>query len=114
MSKYIVCMKVIGKLNPMSYNGFSYVKAYPIDSNMLMTGVDLPTPEVDKPYKACNIITSLVRNYRVYNDGWEVETLNSIYRFFVMDMKQIEELVEKNNLNGPKRISNVSEAFYWD
>lgn len=113
MDKYIVVVKVKGKIhNTYQYHAYSYLKArpYEIDEVLESNNRLLPEPEKNKSYIVCNIITSWVVDYKPFKNGWEVQTENSLYRFFVSDMNEINNLVKENNFKVSKK---MGEALYW-
>jgi hypothetical protein len=118
--KYIVALKLRGKVNPFCYGGYTYLKARPVDDEVAMdlstsSGSQLlPEPVVGKKYYSCHLITSPVVEFKTFGNGWEVQTENSLYRFILASRGEIERIVQENGFSGPKGMSNVPEAMYWN
>lgn len=115
--QYIVALKLNGKISMGTYGSNTYIKARPVGDQELVSmaagGEPLCCPEKGRSYINCNLITSLVVDFKPFRNGWEVQTENSLYRFFIADMDEIERLAEESNFSGPRRLSDVSRALYW-
>ncbi|MGW8177494.1 MAG: hypothetical protein ACWGQW_01690 [bacterium] len=107
-AKYIVALKLHGKVNPMCFGGCTYMKTRPVEDDS-----ELATPTIGKRYFTCHLLTSPVVNYKPYGGGWEVETENSLYRFFFADREVVETIAKENGFTGPRRINDGSHAEYW-
>ena len=79
---------------------------------MMVNGAILSSPKKGSRYCTCHLVTSPVVDFKPFKNGWEVQTENSLYQFFITDMEEIERLVKENNFTGPRRLG--SEAMYWD
>lgn len=116
--QYVVALKVSGRVSLMTYGGYTYMKARPVDDkeviDMVVNGELLHTPKKGSRYITCNLITSPVVDFERFRNGWEVQTENSLYRFFITNMDEIGRIAEENGFSGPRRINDVVEAFYWD
>lgn len=112
MDKYVVALKIKGKISPTyQFQAYSYLKAKQIDENILdINNLKLSEPIKGEQYVACNLFTSNVIDYKPFKDGWEVQTENSLYRFYYSNMDEIEAIVKENNFRGPK---SMGFGLYW-
>ena len=76
---------------------------------------DPPVPAIGFQYFCCNLITSRVVNFKPIADGWEVQTENSMYRFFLGTVEKAEEIAKEMGLSGPSQLgyNSFSPSFYW-
>jgi len=115
--QYVVALKVKGKVNPFCYGGYTYIKARPVDDQMVIDMTAnckvLQTPVEGDRYFNCHLLTSPVVSFKSFKNGWEVQTENSLYQFFVTDMDEIKRLAGENKFSGPGKLNDVSESLYW-
>lgn len=90
-------------------DGFSYIKSRYIDEEVNPDG-RLKKPRIGDSYLACGLVTSIVQRFKPFLNGWEVQTQNSIYRFFTASMLEVDNIAKDNNLNNKEEVGLVC---YW-
>lgn len=112
---FVVALKINGKVNPLCYGGYTYLKTRPVEycSFELTKDNRLPVPQIGYRYSACNLVTTPVVSYKSYENGWEVQTRNSLYRFFISNGETVESIAKENGFTGPRKIDDDSQSEFW-
>jgi len=76
---------------------------------------DPPTPILGFSYSCCNLITSQVVEHNPINGGWNVQTMNSSYKFFLGTAEDAQKIADEMGLEGPQQfgVPGSSLSFYW-